>query len=82
MVEHDHSSGPSMFAMAIVAIIAIAVVAFVAINVFNLTGDNDGGGGNPLPTIIPSLVPGDATQPSGYSIPEWSLAVQAAPTAL
>jgi uncharacterized RDD family membrane protein YckC len=71
-----------MFVMAIVAILAIAVVAFLAINVLNLDGSNDDGGGNPLPTIFPSVIPGGETQPSGGSSQGWILAWQASPTAV
>jgi hypothetical protein len=79
-MEHDHSSGPSMVALAIVAIIAIAVVVFVAINVMNLS-DGDDGGGNPIP--LQTLVPGpESTEPAGSYGQDWSLGWDSAPTSL
>jgi hypothetical protein len=79
-VEHDHSSGPNMFALAIVAIIAIAVVAFVAISLMNLS---DGGDGDENPIPLPTLIPGpEATEPAGSAFQDWTLGWQSSPTAV
>ncbi len=81
-MEPDPSSGPSMFALAIVAIIAIAAVAFVAISLLNPSG-GEGGGGNSIPTILPSLIPvPEATQPAGAVSQDWIIAWPSSPTAL
>lgn len=64
-MEHDHSSGPSMILLAIVAILGIALVAFVAINLVNQNDGTDGGG-IPLPTIVLPTGAPEPTRPSGY----------------
>jgi hypothetical protein len=52
MTEPSSSSGPGYLVLIIVAIVVVALVAIVALQVLN-PPEEDGGGGLPLPTLIP-----------------------------